>query len=148
MEPACECVCVGEGDGCTPPPPHPNLCKDDSILCTVYYSIAFSCMHCKWRACSVSQFLHSCICERFIYSHDRSAYFAAAKYVERSWEYINFSQTHECRNWDWDRAIPFLGIQKGDFHCSVSKHLCISYVKKEAFTSFLQCAQFLKNLLF
>ncbi len=26
-----------------------------------------------------SQFLHSCICERFIYSHDQSAYFAAAK---------------------------------------------------------------------
>ncbi len=26
-----------------------------------------------------SQFPHSCFCERFIYSHDRSAYFAAAK---------------------------------------------------------------------
>jgi hypothetical protein len=26
-----------------------------------------------------SQFLHSCICERFIYSQDRSAYLAAAK---------------------------------------------------------------------
>jgi hypothetical protein len=25
------------------------------------------------------QFLHSCICERFIYSQDRSTYFAAAK---------------------------------------------------------------------
>ncbi len=30
-----------------------------------------------------------CLCERFIYSHDRSAYFAAEKYVDRSWEYIN-----------------------------------------------------------
>jgi hypothetical protein len=29
--------------------------------------------------CSVSQFQHSCICERFIYSQDWSAYFAAAK---------------------------------------------------------------------
>ncbi len=29
--------------------------------------------------------------------------------------YINCSQTHECRNWDWARAIPFLGIHKWDF---------------------------------
>jgi hypothetical protein len=27
-----------------------------------------------------------------------SAYFAAGKYVDRSWEYINRSQTHECGN--------------------------------------------------
>ncbi len=42
------------------------------------------------------QFPYSCVCERFIYSHDRSAYSAAGKYVNRSWEYINSSQTHEC----------------------------------------------------
>jgi hypothetical protein len=29
--------------------------------------------------CSVSQFQHSCICERFIYSQDHSSYYAAAK---------------------------------------------------------------------
>jgi hypothetical protein len=34
-----------------------------------------------------SQFPHSCICERFIYSHDRSAYSAAGTNVDRSWEY-------------------------------------------------------------
>ncbi len=45
-----------------------------------------------------SQFPHSCVCERFTYSHDRSAYSAAGKYVDRSWEYINRSQTHECGN--------------------------------------------------
>ena len=47
-----------------------------------------------------SQFLHSCICDRFIYFQHRSFCFAAAKYVDRSWEYISCSQTHECRNWD------------------------------------------------
>ncbi len=36
---------------------------------------------------SLSQFLHSYICERFIYLQDRSFYFSAAKYVDRSWEY-------------------------------------------------------------
>ncbi len=33
-----------------------------------------------------SQFPHSCVCERFIYSHDQSAYSAAGKYVDRPWE--------------------------------------------------------------
>jgi hypothetical protein len=42
---------------------------------------------------SVSQFSHSCICEQFIYSHDRST-------TDRSKEYINRSQIHECRNWE------------------------------------------------
>jgi hypothetical protein len=66
--------------------------------------------------CSVSQFQH---CERFIYFQDRSAYSAAAKDVDRSWEYINGSQIHECGNWAWGRAIPRKGIHKRDFLCSV-----------------------------
>ncbi len=35
-----------------------------------------------------------CVCERFIYSHYWSAYSAAGKYVDGSWEYINHSQKH------------------------------------------------------
>ncbi len=35
---------------------------------------------------SVCRFLHSYICERFIYFQDRSVYSAAGKYVDRSWE--------------------------------------------------------------
>jgi hypothetical protein len=40
--------------------------------------------------------------------------------ADRSWEYINRSQTRECGNWDWDecRAIPFLGTHKSDFRRS------------------------------
>ncbi len=72
--------------------------------------------------CSVSQFLHSYIWERFIHFQDRSAYSAAGKYVDRSWEYTNRSQTHECGNQDWSRAIPRKGIHKWDFHCSVHYH--------------------------
>jgi hypothetical protein len=48
----------------------------------------------------------------YVYFHDQSAYSAAGKYEDRSWEYINRSQTQECGNWDWGRAIPFLGIHK------------------------------------
>jgi hypothetical protein len=48
-------------------------------------------------------YIHVCICERFNYSQDRSDYFAAAQFVDKSWEYsvyVNRSRTHECRNWD------------------------------------------------
>ncbi len=70
---------------------------------------------------SVSHFLHSYNCERFIYF--QSAYSAAGKYVDRSWEYINRSQTHECENWDWGRAMPRNGIHKCDFPCSAYTHI-------------------------
>jgi hypothetical protein len=33
---------------------------------------------------------------------------------------LDRSQTHECGNWDWGRAIPFLGIHKSKFLCSVT----------------------------
>ncbi len=80
--------------------------------------------------CSVSQFLHSYLCERFIYIQDRSAYSAAGKYVDQSWEYINCSQTHEFGNWDRGCAIPRKGIQKWDFPCS---EYCINlFVFKDA----------------
>jgi hypothetical protein len=72
---------------------------------------------------SQSQFPHSCVCERFIYSHDRSPYiFCWRKYVDWSWDFINRSQTHESWNWGWGRAIPRKGINKGDFRCSVPEN--------------------------
>ncbi len=36
---------------------------------------------------------------------------------------INRSQTHECGNWDWGRAIPRKGIYKRNCRCSVGNHL-------------------------
>jgi hypothetical protein len=47
-------------------------------------------------------------------SHNWSSYSATGNYVDRSWEYINRSPIREC-----GRAIPFLGIHKWDFRCSV-----------------------------
>ncbi len=38
--------------------------------------------------------------------------FCWRKYVDWSWEYVNRSQTHECGNWGWGRAIPRKGIYK------------------------------------
>jgi hypothetical protein len=45
--------------------------------------------------------------------------FCWRKYVDRTWDYINHSQAHECWNWSWGRAIPRKGIHKGDFPYSV-----------------------------
>ncbi len=59
-----------------------------------------------------SQFLHPCFNERFTYSHDRSASSTEGKWVDRSWEYINRSEIHECRNgtilfWEYKIRIFF-----------------------------------------
>ncbi len=40
---------------------------------------------------------------------------SCSRKADRWWEYINRSQTHECGNWDWGRAIPFLGIYVSSF---------------------------------
>ncbi len=48
--------------------------------------------------------------------------FCWRKYVDRSWKYINRSQTHECENWGWGRAIPRKGIYKRNCRCSAQHH--------------------------
>ncbi len=45
-------------------------------------------------------------------------YFAEAK-VDWSWEYINRSQIHECKNWEGGHAVSFLGIHKSNLVCNV-----------------------------
>ncbi len=64
-----------------------------------------------------SQFPHSCVCGRFIYSHDRSAYLlkeicgpilVRGKLLTDTWMW----------NWDWGRAIPFLEKHTWDFRYS------------------------------
>ncbi len=61
-----------------------------SYLCVPFLGIA-------WPQ---SQYPHSCVCERFIYSQDQSTYFPAAEQTDRSWKYINLSQTYKCRDWE------------------------------------------------
>ncbi len=36
--------------------------------------------------------------------------FSCSRIGRPIWEYINRSQKHDCRNWDWGRAVSFLGI--------------------------------------
>ena len=59
-----------------------------------------------------SQFLHSFICERLIYSQNRSAHLAAAKQADRSWEYIYRSQIHGCGNWETEHYNSVLELTR------------------------------------
>jgi hypothetical protein len=74
---------------------------------------SYLCIPRKGIARPQSQCPRSCVCERFIYSQDRSTYFAAAE--KAFWKYMYRSQTHECGNWDCGRAIPVLGIFFSNF---------------------------------
>ncbi len=71
---------------------------------------------------SLSSYTHISVRDLYTYFQDRSVYFSAAKYVDRSWDWINRSQTHEFGIWDWDGAIPRKGIHKWDFLCSVKSN--------------------------
>ncbi len=75
-------------------------------ICQLSYLFHLSCCLCNAKTKyqrfeaniskkGIAQFPHSCFCERFIFSYGLSAYSAAGKYVDRSWKYINRSQTHE-----------------------------------------------------
>jgi hypothetical protein len=54
----------------------------------------------EYNVLSPSSYTHISLRDLPIYFQDRSAYLAARKYVDRSWESINHSQIHECGNWD------------------------------------------------
>ncbi len=59
-----------------------------------------------------------------IYIFPRSVcLFCWRKHVDRSWDYINRSQTHECWNWGWGSAIPKKVIHKWNYPCSVGGRL-------------------------
>jgi hypothetical protein len=70
-----------------------------------------------------SQFLHSCVCERFISSQDRSTYFLQQN---RQTDLGNVKIAHKHMNvvigTVGGRAIPFLGIY-GSLQCFL-KHSC------------------------
>ncbi len=68
----------------------------------------------------ISTFMRLWVIYIFLWS---ACLFCWRKYVDRSWVYIhvNRSQTHECGNWGWGRAIPRKGIHKWDFRCSAGR---------------------------
>ncbi len=75
----------------------------------------------RGHAVPISTFM----CRWAIYLFPQSiCLFCYRKYVDWSWEYRNCSQTHECGNWDWGRAIPRRGIHIWDLRCSACFPKC------------------------
>jgi hypothetical protein len=70
--------------------------------------------------CAVSVPVSTFMCLWAIHIFPGSVHiFSSAEKADRSWGYINRSQTHECGNWDWGRAVPFLGIFVSNFRYCV-----------------------------
>ncbi len=74
------------------------------------------------RNCAATVRISTFTCLWAIYIFPRSiCLFCCRKYVDRSWKYINRSQTHECGTWHWGRSIPRKGLHKWNFLCSVGE---------------------------
>ncbi len=74
-------------------------------------------------------FPHSCLCEQFIYFQLSISITAAGKCVDRTWKYINRSQTHECEKWGLRPRKSQKRIHKWDFRYSVDDgHCSRSYI--------------------
>ncbi len=66
----------------------------------------FEFMQSQKRNCAAAVPILTSFCLWVIYIFPRSTHFSCS----RTGKLIRGTQKHECRNWDWSRAVPFLGI--------------------------------------
>ncbi len=127
---------MGEGRGRSQ-----NIRQWESLV--LYKSGNTLCPHCKdkmpkiWNKYSQKRnigasdpiFTFMCLWANYIFPR-WVCLFCWRKYVDRSREYLymNRSQTQECENWGWGRAIPIKGIYKRNCRCSAG---ALSYRRKE-----------------
>ncbi len=110
------------------------------LVLNMLFKVFYTAPQGKYHLCSLflgiappqSQFPHSCVCEQFIYTQDRSTYFPAAEQADLSWKYINLSQSQiqECRNWEtehynlfWNYQFHFWEFINGNhIYCILDSH--------------------------
>ncbi len=83
----------------------------------------------NYNVLSPISFTHIYVRDFILYFQDQVTYFAAAKYVARSWEYRDRLQTYECRN--LTEAVQFLsGNTKIGFSLIFEDTITWLYVKR------------------
>ncbi len=84
--------------------------KPIEALIKTHTAKKFRFMYSQKRNCAASVLFSTFMCLWAIYIFPWSTQLFSCSSRGRSWEYINRSQKSECRNWDCDRTVPFLGI--------------------------------------
>ncbi len=94
----------------------------DDLLCTMQRKNAENLKQIfpekEYRGLSPNFQIHVSVSELYIPTMELPFLLEEIQYVDGSWDFINRSQTHECRNWGWGHAIPRKGIYKRNFLCS------------------------------
>ncbi len=71
----------------------------------------------EFRSLRPNFHIHVSVCDEYIYSQDRSTF--SCRRIGRPIVGIYQLLRYECGNWDWGRAIPFLGIFVSNFRYCV-----------------------------
>ncbi len=75
---------------------HPNLCN----VCSLYFSVLLSRLNFLVATNMPSVYRYLYHVNNIVQREKRRVESGIIRLVDRSWEYMNRSQTHDCGNWD------------------------------------------------
>jgi hypothetical protein len=80
------------------------------------------------RGYSPNFYIHVSVSDLFISPIGLHILLQENRWTEAGNIYISPTQTHECGNWNYGRAIPFLGTHKSKFICSA---VLLAFIQRE-----------------